>query len=227
MYTVKFSPETIKILENFANINPGILFRPGTTLATMSPASQSVLARVEIKEKFETEFGLYNLSAFLATLKGYVTPDIEVHDKYLRITEGNKSSIYGFTSPALIVFPPEVALNMQPKEDTSYVSFDLAAEFLPWLNKQANASQQSLKERALFADGKKLILKALDSTNEEANITDIILADCDKIFNLIFKEENLPLLDGDYKVDIFKDKRTARFKGPIEYFVKYEMTSTI
>ncbi len=143
------------------------------------------------------------------------------------MVEGNKSSTYGFTSSNLIVFPPEAAVKSKPKEDSSILTFTLTSSHFNWLNKQANASESSLKERAIIADGKNLILKALDSSNEESNVTEIKIADTDKVFKLIFKEENLPLFDGDYKVDIFKDKRVARFVGPIEYFVKYEANSTI
>ncbi len=225
MYKVNFSSETIKILENFTSINPGILFRPGNMLSTITPGTMSVLARVSVNETFQSEFGLYNLSAFLSILKAFNTPDVEIHDKYLKIVEGNRSSTIGFTSQNLIVFPPEKVVTSNPKDDNSIASFLLPASHLPFLNKISSSSDFNLKDRVLFSDGKQLTLKAVDSSNQESNVNDIILADCDKVF--IFKQENLPLIDGDYQVDIFKTNRVARFKGPIEYFVKYEASSTI
>jgi hypothetical protein len=48
---MKLSNETLTVLKNFANINPGIEFKTGKKLTTIS-ATKTVLAKAGIKDDF-------------------------------------------------------------------------------------------------------------------------------------------------------------------------------
>ena len=61
---MKLSEETLKVLKNFAGINPSILIKPGNNISTQAIAG-NIVAEADIQEEFPVEFCLYNLVQFL------------------------------------------------------------------------------------------------------------------------------------------------------------------
>ena len=70
---MKLSENTISILRNFSDINQNILFKPGKNVATMS-TMKNIMARAEVEEDFEQEFGVYDLPEFLRALDSFQQP---------------------------------------------------------------------------------------------------------------------------------------------------------
>lgn len=64
---MKLSSETLAILKNFATINPGIVFKEGNTLSTMSQ-QKNILADAIVNETFNYTFGIYDLNNFLSVI---------------------------------------------------------------------------------------------------------------------------------------------------------------
>jgi len=218
---MKLSKETIKILENFSSINKNLLIRPGSTLSTIKPTTEAVYARVDIPEVFESKIGIYDISNLLGALRLFDDPELEVDTNSLVIREGNKHLKYHFASETVLIAPPE---NLVP-DLVADVSFTVSAQEISFLEKMGNVLK--LPERSISGDGRLLTLNALDSKNKDTNIQTVEVGNTTEFFNLIFKEENINLMPGDYEVGIIKKFRVARFKGPVEYFVKYEQNSTI
>ena len=67
---MKISENTISILRNFSDINANILFTPGKTLQTMS-TMKNIMAKADVEENFESEFGVYDLPEFLRALDSF------------------------------------------------------------------------------------------------------------------------------------------------------------
>ena len=64
---MNLSSSSLTILKNFASINPGIFFRVGNTLKTISPA-KNILAIADIEDNIESDFGIYDLNNFLSLI---------------------------------------------------------------------------------------------------------------------------------------------------------------
>jgi hypothetical protein len=220
MYKITLSDDTVKILENFNSINQSILFREGNKLSTISPVSKAVYARAEIKEKFESEFAIFDLSVFLGALSAFEKPELSINDKYLVVSEGKRHLNYTFADQSTIVFPPARDVKMP----AAVTSFKLAKSDINFISKMWSILK--LPEVSIEAKDGKLTVNALDSKNPTGDVQRIDVADCEATFKLIFKTQNINLMDGDYDVDVTKG--LVRFKGPaIEYYVRYEATSEI
>ena len=81
---MNISTETLAILKNFSEINQNILFRPGKKLNTISQG-KNILAEADITEKFDAEFGVYDLPEFLI-------PQREIFKKFIELCDLNKVS---------------------------------------------------------------------------------------------------------------------------------------
>jgi len=64
---MKLSTNTMSILKNFATINEGIFVKPGNVIETISK-QKNILAKAELTDTFDTEFGIHDLNNFLGTL---------------------------------------------------------------------------------------------------------------------------------------------------------------
>ena len=61
---MQISKQTFEILKNFSEINSSILIKPGQKLETISEM-KNILAKADVPEDFQTEFGIYDLTEFL------------------------------------------------------------------------------------------------------------------------------------------------------------------
>ncbi len=73
---MKISENTISILRNFSDINANILFTPGKTLQTMS-TMKNIMAKADVAEEFESEFGVYDLPEFLRSVELFEKPELK------------------------------------------------------------------------------------------------------------------------------------------------------
>ena len=104
---MKISDNTISILRNFSDINANILFKPGSTLNTVS-TMKNIMAKADVEEEFETEFGVYDLPEFLRALDSFTQPVLKFNGTTnLKITD-EKSSLsarYAFADKSTLVVP--------------------------------------------------------------------------------------------------------------------------
>ena len=220
MYNLEFSPHILKVLKSFNTINPSILFREGSQISTWTPKSHIVLATtVALTPTFQSEFAIYSLGDFLNTLSFFEKPTIEVHEKFLIISEGNRKVVFFFASPAMIDYPPQGEM----KEFKSIAEFDLSEADLKYITKLTNVLK--LPEITISARDGKLYVGASNSKSATSNLQEIDIADTDAVFNLIFKTEYINLMEGAYHVKV--TDRTVIFEGPVKYYIAFESTSTI
>ena len=65
---MNLSENSIKILQNFSEINLNLLVKPGKSIKTISQM-KNILAQAELSEDFAEEFAIYDLAEFLRALE--------------------------------------------------------------------------------------------------------------------------------------------------------------
>jgi hypothetical protein len=219
---MKLSNETVNVLKNFSTINGGLKFLKGTKLKTMNQ-TKSILVEATVQEDFPQDFCVYDLTQFLSFLNMYDGGDIEVDNKHVVFKKGRHNTKYRLTDESQIVVAPQKTLTL-PSVD---VSFFLSEEDLAWLIKSAAMAQSS--HVAVESDGEKMTLITFDASDDSAhtNSCDVQEGNGQK-YKLVFKTENLKLVNGAYDVEI-SSKGIAHFKNTkldIQYWIAIEANAS-
>lgn len=216
---MKLEGRTLSILKNFATINPSILFKPGDTLKTVSP-NKTILARATLKDNVEGQFAIYDLSKFLSVLSLFEKPQLGVEDKFMTITDGHQKVNYTFADPGSIVVAPDKTPQIPEPE----IKFKLTASVLDRVQKAMGVLK--MPELAVTGDGTNVFVEAIDSKNPSGDKFAISVGDTPHTFRMIFKTENIKVINGDYDVSI-SSKGISHFVGDdVEYWIVAEASST-
>ena len=194
----------------------------------MSPG-RTVLAYARIDEDFETTFGIYDLPKFLSVMSLFKEPSIVIHEGYMTIMEGSKKVNYTFAELSLLQNKEKLDPYEVDKGDlfpTTEVEFHLKEDDITDIKKAISILR--LPEIAVIGDGSTIALEVLDSKNPTGDVYAVELGETEEKFNFIFREENIKINPGDYKVQIhWGAKKLSRFIGQdCEYFIAIEGTST-
>jgi len=222
---MKLSNDTLSVLKNFGAINPGIMFKKGKTLKTVS-SHKNILAEVNIKEDIPADFGVYDLNNFLSVVSLHKEdPTFEFDEKHLIIVgnKGRSKFKYRFCEPTMIVTPPEKALSMPDPE----ISFELTSEDFDWIMKAA--SVVGSPQIAIESDGKTINVLTLDLQNDSAHTDSLEIGKGNgNKYRMIFKTENISkVFHGSYDVSI-SSKGISHFKHkaiPLQYWITTEQGS--
>ena len=215
---MKLSNETLSVLKNFANINPGIEFKTGNKLSTIS-ATKTVLAKAGVKDQFPEDFCIYDLNQFLSVQSLYKDGEIDFDDKNVIFKHGRKKLNYRKTVKTMIVTPPDKDLNL-PSVDSS---FTLKEEDLTSVLKTASILQSP--NISISSDGEKVFVTACDIKDNSAHTDSTEVADGNgKKFKAIFLTENFKMISGSYEVQI-SSKGLSHFKNTkedMQYWIAIE-----
>lgn len=218
---MKFSDRTLEILKNYSLINPSMVFKHGSILKTVSPI-KTVFSNAAITEEIPTDFAIYDMSKFLASLSIFKDPKLDFHDKYLTISEGSQEVHFTYADPSMVVAPDPTKEIRLPTED---VKFTLNANELQRIVKFL--SVLSLPEISITGENGKIYIKTINSKDRTSDNFSIEVGDTDRDFNLIYKSDNLKFINGDYDVTLCL-KGLARFTtGTVSYYVMCESNSTL
>ena len=211
--------KTIQTLKAFALINPSLVFKPGNSLKTISPA-KTILAKATVPTTFDREFAIYDLMRFLGAYSMFEDADLNFGERSVKIGKGKETINYLYADPAVIVSAPDKEL---PITDP-VVTFELSTDTL----------QRTLKalgmigapEVAVTGEDGVVYLEAIDSKNSSSSSYRVELGTTSKVFKLIMSADKLKLLPCNYNVAI--TDRFAHFKGEdIEYWIVLEAHSTV
>ncbi|MDR3503075.1 MAG: hypothetical protein P4L79_10900 [Legionella sp.] len=216
---MRLSVETIKVLKNFSQINPSLIFKPGTELRTTSP-TKTIIAIAQIEDEIIESFAIGDLSRFLSVLSLFNDPELVFSDKLVTIKSGSKKLNYTYASESVIVAPPWKELNVPSVE----ASFELTNEVL--MDAVKGASILGLPQIAFVGDGEKVTLQAIDQKNSSGDVYSLELGTTNSTFKAIFKVENINLLPGTYQVELSKQGISKFASENVTYFVAVEQTST-
>ena len=220
---MKISDSTISILRNFSDINANILFKPGKTLNTVS-TMKNIMAKAEVEENFETEFGVYDLPEFLRAIDSFKQPVLKFNGSANLKIEDEKTSLsarYAFADKSTLVTPTK-----EIKMPDQTVAFTLKNEDYESVKKLY--TNLSLPDIAFKGKGGKIKLVALDKKNSNSNESSIIVGETDIEFTAYIKAENMKIIPGEYDVALSKAK-IAHFinkKVKVQYWIALEADST-
>ena len=220
---MKISDSTISILRNFSDINANILFKPGKTLNTVS-TMKNIMAKAEVEENFETEFGVYDLPEFLRAIDSFKQPVLKFNGSANLKIQDEKTSLsarYAFADKSTLVTPTK-----EIKMPDKTVSFTLKNEDYESVKKLY--TNLSLPDIAFKGEGGKIKLVALDKKNSNSNESSIIVGETDIEFTAYIKAENMKIIPGEYDVALSKAK-IAHFinkKVKVQYWIALEADST-
>ena len=154
---MQLSSDTVAILKNFSDINQNILVKPGNTLQTISTL-KNILAQADIKEKFESEFAIYNLPEFLRAYDLFDKSELKFNgaqNMVIKDANGRQSIKYYFADKSVVVSPTKT-ISMPDK----YVTFTLKKENFNKLMR--GVTTLNLPDIAVKGDGKEISIVAID-----------------------------------------------------------------
>ena len=216
---MKLSTETLNVLKNFSTINQNLEFKQGNKLTTIS-AGKSVLAQATLKDEFPQSFCVYDLNQFLlvhSMFKGDV--ELEFDASNITFKGGRSKTKYRMASRDTIVVPPEKEIKLN---DIDY-SFTLSdVDYAEIMRSAAILSSPNI---AIKSDGDTVEIFAYDAKDDSQHTSSIKVGDGNgKTFTLVFKTENLKMIQGTYDVQI-SFKGLAQFKNTkeeIQYWIAIE-----
>ena len=217
---MNLSTETIAMLKNFSDINQNILIKPGSKIQTISNM-RNILAEAEIKEKFDSEFAIYDLPKLLRSLDLFSKPELKFNGgTNVKISQASQSIKYFFADKSVIVSPSK-GITMPDK----HVTFTLKKDDFARLMK--GATTLNLPDIAVKGDGKKIKMIATDKKNKSSNEYSIDLGETDKSFTGFFRTENFKQIVDDYDVAISKAKIShfVNRNKPVQYWIALEPDS--
>lgn len=219
---MNLSTDTLAILKNFSEINNNILFKPGSKLNTIS-AMKNILAEATITEKFDTEFGIYDLNEFLRAVELFEKPAIKVNGvNYALISdEKSKQAIKYFFADKSVLVSPQKGINMPDKTVTFTLKKDDFARI------QKAATTLNLPDIAIKGNGKIISFVATDKKNKSSNDYSLNVGETDKTFTAYFKADNFKIISDDYDVAISKAKIShfINRSKPVQYWIALEPDS--
>lgn len=216
---MKISQRTVQILKNFSTINQSLLFKPGNIITTISP-QRTVLAKAAVKENFEKQFAIFDMSRFLSVMSLFTDPDIITEDKHAIIKDSNQKVMYTYADPSMIITPPDKQIKMGDPD----ITFKLTSDSLSRVVKAM--SVLNTPEIAVVGDNSTIFIETFDSKNSTSDNFSVVVGNTAHKFKMIFKVENIKLMTGDYDVVISR-KGVGHFKGDdVEYWITTESSST-
>ena len=196
---MQISRQTVDILKNFSTINPSILVKPGSEIQTIS-TMKNILAKSAVTENFVNEFAIYDLPEFLnlVTSETFLGGEYTFNEDYVSLEKERAQSTYYYADPTTIVAPPEKPISMPDIE----IEFDLEEPDLATIRNMSSILANPdlvVKSEA----GKDIVVSVLDKKDPTSNVFNLRVGDGNgDTFTMYFKNENLKLLKGNYKVSI-------------------------
>ena len=225
---MNLSNETVSVLKNFASINQNLVIKSGNNISTMS-AMKNIVASAEVKEDFPTEFAIYDLNEFLASVSLFDKPSLDFKDDFVVMTnDGSSGKVlkYWYSDPSVVTTVTK-EITMPECE----VSFSLENNLLSDVQKAAAVI--GVPDMVLEGmDSGIALLKVTDKKNATANDyavkVDVNNEDGKNLpYKFWFKVENLKLLSGTYDVAI-SSKNISHFVNTnvdIKYWIALEPES--
>ncbi len=217
---MKLSKETTEILKNFAAINPSLVFQAGSVQKTVSPA-KTILAKANIKESFDKEFAIYDLTQFISAVSMSEDVELKLDNDKATIANGDGSYFIRYSKSDLIQSPPAKEISLPSAE----ISFTLPAAVLQSALRAVGIL--GAPELAFIGRDGKSYLVAFDSHNQGSHSFEHKVGNASANYIMIFKVGNFQLLPRDYEVHI-SSKGISHFvskSGDIEYWIATEQGS--
>lgn len=217
---MKLSPSTIRVLENFSDINNSMLLLKGKVQRTMTP-SKTIFAQVELEDEIPREFGIYNLSTLIALFSVFDKPEFEFEENHIEIKDGKSIGKYLYCAPELIKHP---AKDKDIKLDTPDIAFELQESVLDSLLKGARIL--TVPHFVIEGDGQEIKIVVKNVDNKASDTFAKVVGETKENFSMILDISTMKLLINDYDVSISK-KGLVKMKSKVmnlSYFIPVQST---
>jgi len=237
--SVQLSPATIEVLENFASINKGLMFREGKRQRTVSPF-KTICADVELEEDIPSSFGIYDLNNLIEvfTLHSTQTPAVSYKEPDLIVKISDTETItFRCCDPKSLRFPPYKEIQLG-KRDVADVEFDLSQEMLSRILRVTSI----LKSESIVVEGNGTILsltavgfrdrnrrrtplKTSNESNKSSNQYSLEVKKTSQICRIVFNAENWKMMPGAYRVQISLEgiAKFENLKRKLTYWLALEV----
>lgn len=226
---MKFSKNTLLILNNFSTIQKNLTFRQGNHLRTIDDEN-SVIAEAILDNDIPQDFGIHDLKNFLNTLNIFNDPTIEFFEDKITIKEDNVEYDYYRASDNVLKGDPfyNKRLNLPEKA----CEFTITKEQLKNIIKASNvlkslSSSNTSGIRFYKDDENNIVVEARFYKDEPAkNVYRLILGKCDENicdFDVIVDSRKLTLIEDDYKICLYQ-RKCLTMQGlnyPVTYIIAY------
>lgn len=189
---MNLNKQTIEIMKNFATINQGVIFKEGNVLRTMS-VMRNIFARAVVTDTFPREFAVYDLPEFISTMSLFDTPSFKFEDKYIAISSDTNRIKYYYSSPTVVVAPPDKEMKMKGVD----VSLKITQDQLEQI--QRAAAVMKLKDLAITNKG--VVVFNANAPGNQYEIDVPVLTEIENL-NIVIPVDNLKLIPADYDVNI-------------------------
>ncbi len=227
MSDITITPETIKILKNFSQINQGIKVQPGNVLRTINNVS-SVIGKAIVTETFDSDWAIYDLPEFLSAIELFDNPVLNFSKQTVQIKDRGDSEEngikYRFADPEVINSTSK-DVNMPITE----VNFTFSDKILARILKTASVLQSPhmIIENSDVRGSVKISLKDVDNPLSNIYAIDIKCEDVvDNKFRFIQKVDNIMVIPGEYNIGISKHKISHWMNGDLNYHLALDNSST-
>lgn len=222
---MELTDKTLKVLQNFATINPNLVFSEGNTLKTISVA-RNVLSSTTVDETFPQQFGIYDLNEFLNVLNLVDKPNLKFESDYVVVSDNTgRSNVKYFYSDVDMLTSPGKDIVMPEAE----VNFVIDTDTLNRIKKAAAVLGHN--EVSITSNNGAVTLSVIDSKDSTSNAFSIdVEGDYPEgvDFNFVLNVNNIKVVNEDFAVSI-SSKLISRWKSQqsaIEYFIALEKSST-
>lgn len=228
--SIKLTPDTIAILENYAAIAKGVILKPGRELKTLSKSGASAAAAT-ITEDFPHQVPIHDILNFLNVLGLFNEPVIDFNEakNYMTITDAtdpSRSTRFMYSAPELMRSP-----SGRIKPSGPEVRFKLTESQLAVLVKATAVLKKP--EWAVISNGKTIKLVTYNSKEPNSNDFSLVVegetngVECTSVFSF----ENIRLLKGNYEVIVteqlaqFTNTDRAATGGELVYWIGVEAST--
>lgn len=224
---MKLTEQTLKVLNNYAAINPNIVIKQGNVLSTVSGA-KNIMASSTVDTTFPADFGIYDLNEFLNAIDMIDNPEFLYEDGnksvVIRSEDKTRSIKYFFSKPEILVSPSKL-LDMPECE----LEFELAESDINNIKRAASTFRSDTL--VITPDNGELVLSVKDIEDKTSNSYSIRVSPSkypEKDFRFVFQISNFKFISGDLDVRI-SSKLIGEFavkNTKSKYWVALEKSST-
>ena len=222
---MKLSKETLAILKNFARINSNLMVFPGNRIKTVNSQQPSIVAYATVEETFPTQFGIYDLPAFIGALDLFeTTPDLKFENNYVRM-EGTGSSVkFYYANESLLVYSKKKIV-FQGAD----VEFTIKEQDFQRIMRASSTLAST--DVGFVGDGSGSVAVVVgDKSSQTSNAftLDLGAASSDIQFTAYLKIENMKMIPGEYKVSLNRHKvgNFLSLDEKLQYIIALEVQST-
>jgi hypothetical protein len=198
---MKLTDQTFFVLKTLASINNTVLLRKGKLQRASSPGV-TVIVDANLVEDFPVDFGVYDMSQFLAVLSTMKDPVLEFGDSIVNIKDDTGFDVtYRECAKNLISNPSQEDIDGLLANKVAGMEFVISDTVLGKVLKLASIN--SLSHVSLIDDGTAFTLQALTLGNDLSNNVVVNLgASLGKVKKFNFPVENLNFASDTYDVSI-------------------------